>query len=176
MNHLPKHILSRKYFENTIHVNIQRSLFMCRYSCITIHVNSTPPQVVVHANYPTLVPLCEPEIHGHFRPHTHQHTIYFINYETNTQTASTQSQTVQMGSKNSPKISTIWSQVLGPIKLPFKVSNQPKHYKTLKQSVTSSRIKPLPHGVCRNSNFWMSTRSSHCIDQLCLQSRQKPAI
>ena len=76
------------------------------------------------------------------------HTIYFINYETNTPNSPTQSQTFQMGSKNSPKIPTIRSQVLGHIKRSFKVSNQPKHYKTLKQSVTSSRIKPLPHGVC----------------------------
>ena len=80
------------------------------------------------------------------------------------QTAPTQSQTVQMGSKNSPKIPTIMSQVLGPIKRPFKASNQPKHYKTLKQSLTSSRIKPLPHEVCRNSNFLVSTRSSHRIE------------
>ena len=75
------------------------------------------------------------------------------------QTTPTQSRTVQMGFKNSPKIPTIRSQVLGPIKRSFKASNQPKHYKTLKQSVTSSRIKPLPHGVCQNSNFLVSTRS-----------------
>ena len=90
------------------------------------------------------------------------------------QTAPTQSRTVQMGSKNSPKFPTIRSQVLGPIKRSFKASNQPKHYKTLKQSVTSSRIKPLPHGVCKNSNFLVSTRSSHCVDQLFLQFRRKP--
>ena len=84
----------------------------------------------------------------------------------------TQSRTVQMGSKNSPKIPIIRSQVLGPIKRPFKASNQPKHYKTLKQSVTSSRIKPLPHGVCQNSNFLVSTHNSHRVDQLCLQLRR----
>ena len=76
------------------------------------------------------------------------------------QTAPTQSRTVQMGSKNFPKIPIIRSQVLGPIKRPFKASNQPKHYKTLKQSVTSSRIKLLPHGVCQNYNFLVSTRRS----------------
>ena len=84
LNHSPKHILSQKYFENTIH----RSLFMCQYSratiYITIYVNSKPLGLLFMANHPTSVPLCEPEIHSHFRPHTHQHTIYFINYETNT--------------------------------------------------------------------------------------------
>ena len=33
----------------------------------------------------TFVPLFETDFHGHFRPHTHQHTIYCINYETTTQ-------------------------------------------------------------------------------------------
>ena len=80
------------------------------------------------------------------------------------QTSPTQSQTVQMGFKNSLKIPTIRSQVLGPIKRPFKASNQPKHYKTLKQSVTSNRIKPLSHGVCQNSNFLVCTRSSYRVD------------
>ena len=72
------------------------------------------------------------------------HIIYFINCETNTPKQPLHSHRL---SKWAPKILTIWSQVLGPIKRSFKVSNQPKHYKTLKQSVTSSRIKPLPHGV-----------------------------
>ena len=35
-------------------------------------------------------------------------------------------------SKNSPKIPTIWSQVLELIKRPLTTSNQLKHYKTLK--------------------------------------------
>ena len=33
----------------------------------------------------TFVPLFGTDFHGHFRPHTHQHTICCINYETNTQ-------------------------------------------------------------------------------------------
>ena len=104
------------------------------------------------------------------------HTIYFINYETNTPNSPYTVMDCPNGLRNSPKFSTIRSQVLGPIKRSFKASNQPKHYKTLKQSVTSSRIKLLPHGVCRNSNFLVSTRSSHCVDQLCLQSRRKPVV
>ena len=78
LNHSPKHILSQKYFENTIHI-----LFTCHYSCVTIHMNSTIG-LLFTANHPTSVPLCEPEIHGHFQPRTHQPTFYFINYETNT--------------------------------------------------------------------------------------------
>ena len=88
------------------------------------------------------------------------------------QTAPTQSRTVQLGSKNSLKIPTIRSQVLGLIKRPFKASNQPKHYKTLKQSVTSSRIKPLPHGVCQNSSKPEPTRRPRCLERLSFLSRQ----
>ena len=62
LNHLIKHIFFTKIF------------------CVTIHVNSTPPRVTVHGHYPTTVPLCEPEFHGHSRPHTYQSTIYGINY------------------------------------------------------------------------------------------------
>ena len=107
--------------------------------------------------------------------HTNTQFISLIMKQT-PQTAPIQSRTVQMGSTNSPKIPTIRSQVLGWIKRRFKASNQPNHYKTLKQSITSSMIKPLPHGVCRNSNFLMSTRSFHCVDQLCLQPRRKPMV
>ena len=99
-----------------------------------------------------------------------------INYETNTPNSSYTVTDCPNGLQKFSKILTIRSQVLGQIKRPFKASNQPTHYKTLKQSVTSSRIKPLPHGVCRNSNFLESTRSSHRVDQLCLQSRRKPAV
>ena len=113
----------------------------------TIHVNSETLGLLFTTKHPTSVPLCEPEFHSHFRPHTHQHTIYFIIYEINTQNSP-----YSHGLSNGlPKISIIRSQVLGPIKRPLNSSNQLKHHKTLKQSVTSSRIKPLPHGVCRNS-------------------------
>ena len=81
-----------------------------------------------------------------------------------------------MGSKNSPKIPTIWSQVLGPIKRPFKTSNQPKHYKTLKQSVTSSRIKLLPHRVCRKLPKLVPTCSPRCVEPLCFLVRRNPTI
>ena len=47
---------------------------------------------------PTSVPLCEPEIHGHFRPHTHQNMIWCINHNPSSLNSPW---TVQNGSKNS---------------------------------------------------------------------------
>ena len=81
-----------------------------------------------------------------------------------------------MGSKNSSKIQTIMSQVLGPIKRSFKASNQPKHYKKLKQSITSSRIKPLPHGVCQKLPKPMPMCSPRCVEPLCFLVRRNPTV
>ena len=86
------------------------------------------------------------------------------------------SRTAQMDSKNSPKISTIRSQVFRLIKRPFKASNQPKHYKTLKQSVTSSRIKLLPHGVCQKLPKPVPTCSPRCVEPLCFLVRRNPTV
>ena len=77
-------------------------------------------------------------------------------------------------SKKFPKIPIIRFQVLGQIKRPFKASNQPKHYKTLKQSVTLSRIKPLPHGVCRKLPKPVTTCSPRCVEPLCFLVRRNP--
>ena len=105
------------------------------------------------------------------------HIIYFINYETNTPnspyTVTDCPNGLQKFSKNSnnsvPSFGTDQTAVQG-----LKTNrNITKH---LKKSVTSSRIKPLPHGVCRNSNFLVSTRSSRCVDQLFLQSQRKPTV
>ena len=82
LNYSTKHIISQKYFLNTIHVNSETSGLLCT------------------ANHPTSVPLCEPEFHSHFRPHTHHNTIYSINYTLAAQTVCGLSQTIQMGSIN----------------------------------------------------------------------------
>ena len=74
------------------------------------------------------------------------------------------------------KFFPVRSQVLGPIKWLFKASNQPKHYKTLKQSVTSSRIKSLPHGVCRNTKKPVPTRYPRRVEQLSFLSRRIPKV
>ena len=86
------------------------------------------PRVTIPGKSPIIDSLCEPEFHGHFRPHTNQHMIYLTKHNPTAQTSHAQSQTAIWASK----ITTIRSQVLGPIKRPFKASIQPKHYKTLK--------------------------------------------
>ena len=67
LNYSTKHIISQKYFVNTI------------------HVNSETLGLLFTTNHPIIGSLCEPEFHGHFRPHTHHNTIYFIIYEINNQ-------------------------------------------------------------------------------------------
>ena len=52
LNYSTKHIISQKYFMNTIHIN-----------CETLGLLFT-------ANHPINGSLCEPEFHGHFQPHT----------------------------------------------------------------------------------------------------------
>ena len=106
LNYSTKHIISQKYFMNTI------------------HMNSETLGLLSMANHPTSVPLCEPEIHGHFRPHTHQNTIYCINHDTNTQFSPYTATDCTIGFHN---FSTLRFQDLGPIKRLFKASNQPKH-------------------------------------------------
>ena len=125
------------------------------------------------ANHPTSVPLCEPEIQWPFWPHAHHNIIYGMNYTTS--------------SPNSP-----WTVTECPNEL-LKFSHfGPKFWdrsngrsrpqtnsiinKTLKQSVNSSRIKPLPHGVCRNSLKLVPTRCPHRIEQLSFLLRRNPTV
>ena len=54
--------------------------------------------------------------------------------------------------------------------------NQLKHHKTLKQRGKTSRIKPLPHGVCRNSLKSVPTRSPCCVEPLCFLLRRNPTV
>ena len=67
LNYSTKHIISQKYFVNTI------------------HVYSETLGLLFTVNHPIIGSLCEPEFHGHFRPHTHHNTIYFIIHEINIQ-------------------------------------------------------------------------------------------
>ena len=106
LNYSTKHIISQKYFVNTI------------------HVNSEPLGLLFTANHPIIGSLCEPKFHGHFRPHTNQHMIYSIKHNPSSPNSPC---TVTDCPKRALKIPTIRSQVLGPIKRPFKASNQPKH-------------------------------------------------
>ena len=71
-----------------------------------------------------------------------------------------------------PKISTLRFQDLGPIKRPLTASNQHKHHKTLK----SSRIKPLPHGVCRNSSKPVLTHCPRRVERLSFLLRRNSTV
>ena len=112
LNYSTKHIfLTKIYFVNTI------------------HVNSKTLGLLFTANHPIIGSLCEPEFHGHFRPHINQHMIYSIKHNPSSPNSPC---TATDCPKRALKIPTIRSQVLEPIKRAFKASNQPKHYKTLK--------------------------------------------
>ena len=50
------------------------------YFRVTIHMNSKTPGLLFTANHPIIVSFCEPEFHGHFRPHIHHNTNYCTNF------------------------------------------------------------------------------------------------
>ena len=125
------------------------------------------------AKHLTSVPFCEPENHGHFRPHTHQNMIYCINQYPRCPNSPC---TITDCLKRLQQFFTFWFQVLELIKRSFKASNQSKHHKTLKQSVTSSRIKPLPHGVCQNSSKPVPTSWPRCVEQLSFLLQRIPTV
>ena len=101
---------------------------------------------------------------------------YFIIYETTPKKSPQHSHGLSRAIRLSSIIFTLRSQVLGPIKRSFKASNQPKHHKTLKQSVKQSRIKPLPYGVCRNSLKSKPTRRPCCVERLSFLFRRIPTV
>ena len=121
------------------------------------------------SKYPISVSPYEPELYSHFRPHTHHNPIYFTIFRINNPNSSWSVTDCTNGFQN---FLTIRFQDLGPIKRPLRASNRPKHHKTLKQSVKLSRIKPLPHGVCRNSLKPESTRRLLCIEKLSFLPRR----
>ena len=112
---------------------------------------------------------CEPELYSHFRPHTHHNPIYFTIFTINNPNSQWSVTDCTNGFQN---FLTIRFQDLGPIKRPFKASNRPKHHKTLKQNVKPSRIKPLPHGVFRNSLKSESTNRLLRVEQLSFLPRR----
>ena len=105
---------------------------------------------------------CELELYSHFRPHTHHNPICFTNFTINNPNSPLSVTDCTNGFQN---FLTIRFQDLGLIKRPFKASNLPKHHKTLKKSVKPSRIKPLSHGVCRNSLKSEPTRRPRRVEQ-----------
>ena len=101
-----KHIFLKKYFVNTIHVNSKTLglLFMANH------------QHRFHVVKPNFIAISGP-IHI---------IIQFIS-QIKTQTLKTTHKTVTDCTIGFHNFLQIWSQVLGPIKRPFKASTQPKH-------------------------------------------------
>ena len=155
LNYSTNHTISQKYFMNTI------------------HVNSETLGLLFTAKHPIIGSLCEPEFHGHFRPHTHQHTIYSINYHTmSPNSPHPLSRTAHTALKISHFGSKFWDRSNGH----SRPQTNSIIYKTLKQSVTSSRIKLLPLGVCRNSSKLEPTRRPHCVERLSFVLRRNPTV
>ena len=82
LNYSTKYIISQKYFMNTI------------------HVNSKTLGLLFTATVSTSVPLCEPKIHDHFRPHAHHNRIYCVNYDSRCPNSPHPSRTVHNGPKD----------------------------------------------------------------------------
>ena len=79
-------IISHGLINNYEQFNLNYStihIFTQNYFVFTIHMNSETLRLLFTANHPISVPLCEPEFHSHFRPHTHHNTIYFTIYTIN---------------------------------------------------------------------------------------------
>ena len=73
LNYSTKHINSQKLFLRTLFPRIVK------------------PSVTILEKSPIVGSLCEPEFHGHFRPHFNQYMIYTIIYAIFTQTAPSRS-------------------------------------------------------------------------------------
>ena len=133
------------------------------FSQNTIHVNSETLGLLFTANHPISIPLYEPEFHSHSQPHTHHNTIYFIIYEINIQN---NPNTVTDNTNELQKLQQFGSKIWDRSNGRSRPQTNRNIHKTLKQSVTSSRMKPLHHGVCRNSLKPEPTRRPRRIEHL----------
>ena len=101
---------------------------------VTAHMNSKTLGFTVPSTHQFIGSLCEPEFHGHFRPHTNQYMIYFTIFTTNNPNSPC---TVTDGINGFPNFLTIQFQALGRIKRPLTVSFNSNINKVLKK-----RVKP----------------------------------
>ena len=139
----------------------------------TIHVNSETLGLLFTTNQPISVPLCEPEFLSHSQPHTHHNTIYFIIYEINIQN----SPNIVTDCKNGlQKLQQFGSKIWDKSNSSSRLQTNRNIHKTLKQSVTSSRMKPLSHGVCRNPLNPVPTRCPHRVERLSFLLRRNPTV
>ena len=138
-----------------------------------IHVNSETLGLLLTANQPISIPLCEPEFHSHSQPHTHHNTIYFIIYEINIQNSPN---TVTDYTNGLQKLQQFGSKIWDRSNGRSRPQTNRNINKALKSRVTSSRMKLLPHGVCRNSLKPEPTRRSHCVERLSFLSRRIQTI
>ena len=136
-------------------------------------MNSETLGLLFMTNQPISVPLCEPEFHSHSRPHTHHNTIYFIIYEINIQKSPN---TVTDCTNGLQKLQQFGSKIWDRSNGCSRPQTNRNIHKTLKQSVTSSRMKPLPHGVCRNSLKPEPTRRPHYVERLSFLLRRNPTV
>ena len=142
------HTYSHKIFFNTIHVTIH----------ITIHVTI---HITIHTNPGLFLTVPKTEQWAAHSPNVGSSWWNRIPYPFSVSYSPKHnllSRTAQMGSKNFhtsvPRFGTDQTATHG-----LKPTQAFTRGKT-------SRIKPLPHGVCRNSNFLVSTRRSRCVHQL----------
>ena len=136
-------------------------------------MNSETLGLLFTANHPTSVPHREPEIHGHFRPYTHYNTIYSTNYTMNNPNSPWTVTDCPNGFLKLPHLgSKIWDRSNGR----SRPQTNRNINKTLKQSVTSSRIKPLPHGFCRNSLKLKPMCRPRRVEQSSFLSRRIPTV
>ena len=96
---ISSHGLINKYEQFNL-IYSTKYIFSQKHFMNTINMNSETLGLLFTTTLSTSVPLCKPEIHGHFRPHTHHNTIYSINYTLAAQTVRGLSRTVQMASTN----------------------------------------------------------------------------
>ena len=124
-------------------------------------------------NHQTSVPLCKPEFHSHFRPHTHRNTIYSTIYIINNPNSPWTVTDCPNGFQKLPHLgSKIWNRSNGrSMPQTNRIIN-----KVLKSRVKPSRIKPLPHGVCRNSLKPEPTRRPRRVEQLSFLLRRIPTV
>ena len=96
LNYSTEHIFSQKYFLNTI------------------HVNSETLGLLFTAKHPIIGSLCEPEFHGHFRPHAHHNIIHSINSNTSNPKQSVDSHVLSKWVSKFPHLgSKIWDRSNG---------------------------------------------------------------